>query len=174
MDDYDTDDILGNSGGKKRKNSKSKGNRGESLIVKILNKRFNTNGFQRVPSSGARWSQVVVVSKDYVGDVIYVGNNQFKFCIESKIGYSEIDLCSALDGNLSKIDEFLKQAEKDAKRANKEPLLCWKKDRQPCVAFIKSYLIREPFEYYMIYKDWTATSLANLLQFPDSFFFHGV
>ncbi len=168
FDDYDVEDVLGDIP-KKRKNSKAKGKRGELALCKMLNKRFPGHTFSRVVGSGNRWSHVAQVSKDYIGDVVCPPN--FQFAIECKFGYPEIDLCSAFDGGEKLLDSFLEQAQEDGRRANKEPMLCWKKNRQPWLAFLRDKKIRRKSDYFMQYREWTVVPLSHLLSFQDGFFF---
>jgi hypothetical protein len=169
------DDILGDSDSPKKKNSKNKGKRGELQLVNLLNKRFESQEFSRVVGSGNRWSHVAYAKKDYIGDVVCP--DDFRFCIECKFGYAEIELVKALDGGDRQLDEFLTQAEDDAKRAKKSPLLCWKKDRRPFLVFIKAVDLPHPYPsndfgaYYMRYRNWTIFTLSSLLELPDKFFF---
>jgi len=171
FDGYEVDDVLSNDGRRKRKKSKSKGKRGELALVKLLNERFDTQAFSRVVGSGNRWSQVECVSKDYIGDIICPAN--FRFAIECKCGYQEVDTYAAIQGPVAALDSFLTQAEEDAKRSNRQPLLCWKKDRQSWLGFTKSNLLEENIEYQIKYRDWTGTGLSRLFLLPNDFFFVG-
>jgi len=195
-DDYDVDDLFDKP--KKKKNSKNKGKRGELQLCKLLTERFNRpkkphydgvqNGldgrpiigpmpdppriFSRVVGSGNRWSQVEYVSNDYIGDIVTPPG--FKFVIECKFGYSEINLTSILTRKCKQLDSFLKQSEKDAKRAGQLPLLCWKVERQPWMAFYhaKDAANINPF-IYIKYGSWICTPLTTLLSLGDSYFFEG-
>ena len=171
FDGYEVDDILRTDNRKKKKNSKNKGKRGELALVKLLNERFNTHAFSRVVGSGNRWSQVECVSKDYIGDIICPAD--FRFAIECKTGYIEVDIYVAAQGPITLLDDFLEQAGDDAKRSGRQPLLCWKKDRQPWLGFVKSSLLEEDFEYQIKYRDWTGTGLSRLFLLPDDFFLVG-
>jgi hypothetical protein len=172
---------------KKNKKIKSgkKGKRVELEVVKLLNNRFaellsknpSYGRFSRTIGSGNRWGQNVYLSKtamdNFSGDLVCPTN--FKFIIESKGGYNDIDLCSAFEGGQSELDAFLKQASDDSERTNRKPMLLWKKDRKPRLSFIKSSDIEfdnyKNFEYHMKYRDWIGLSLNDLLKLPDSFFF---
>ena len=130
-DDYFIEDVLDQLNKKKKKvDGKSKGNRTERNVVKILNDRFGT-GFSRSIGSGNRWSQTNHLPKHaqdvFSGDLVVPQN--FVFCIESKGGYNDIDVHGFFDSGNSQIDEFIKQAEQDAERCNRKPLLIWKKNR---------------------------------------------
>lgn len=167
FEDYEIDkDFLSDKTKKKRKNSKDKGNRGELTLVKLLNTRFNTQEFSRVVGSGNRWSHVAVVAKHYLGDICSPPN--FKYLIECKFGYPQIDLCNTFDNGIPQLNEFLKQAEKDAGMAGKEPLVCWKKNHQPWLAVVKG--LDRTFDYQLKYNDWVMVSLTKLLSLEDDFF----
>lgn len=179
-EDIDIDDIFQ----KKPKKIKSgkKGKRVELELVKSLNDRFSkvlsenpdAGKFSRSVGSGNRWGQNVHLSRVatnlYSGDIICP--DKFKFVLESKGGYNEIDLCSAFDGGQSELDEFLKQVSSDSERCKRKPLLFWKKDRKPRIAFIRSEdLGNFSFAYAMKYREWTAVSYDDLMKLDDSFFF---
>lgn len=172
---------------KKNKKIKSgrKGKRAELEVVKILNKRFSKilsknpdyGKFSRTIGSGNRWGQNVYLSKtamdNFSGDLVCPTN--FKFIIESKSGYNDIDMCSAFEKGHSELESFLKQVLEDSKRTNRKPMLLWKKDRKPRLSFIKSSDIKpsnyKSFEYYMNYREWIIFNFNDLLTMPDSFFF---
>jgi hypothetical protein len=179
-DDIDIDDIF-QKRPKKIKSGK-KGKRVELELVKSLNERFskvlseNPEGgkFSRSVGSGNRWSQNVHLSKAatnlYSGDIVCP--EKFRFVLESKGGYNDIDLCSAFDGGQSELDEFLKQVSSDSERCKRKPMLFWKKDRKPRIAFLRSEDLGDvSFEYTMKYREWTAVSYEDLMGMDDSFFF---
>lgn len=182
-DDYIVDDL--NDDGKKKKiKSGKKGKRGELLIVKALNDHFgkvlsenNWGQFSRSVGSGNRWGQNVQLSPTakqiYSGDITCPDN--FRFVIESKNGYNEIDLFPVVAGTKCPgLDKFLEQVSDDAKRSGRMPLLLWHKDRQPTVAFMN---ILEAPEYVaagwrLRYGEWVALPLEELLKgTSDSFWF---
>jgi hypothetical protein len=180
-EDIDVDDIFQ----KKPKKIKSgkKGKRVELELVKNLNERFskvlseNPEGgkFSRSIGSGNRWSQNVHLSKAatnlYSGDIVCP--ERFKFVLESKGGYNDIDLCSAFEGGQSELDEFLKQVSSDSERCKRKPMLLWKKDRKPRIAFLRSEDLGEvSFEYTMKYREWTAVNYEDLMKLDDNFFFN--
>lgn len=125
-DDYDVEPIWERDPDKKRKNSGRKGKRGESGLCKILTERFGMP-FSRVPQSGAIGSTRDMsehVREAYVGDI--VTPQHFRFCIEVKHGYNEIDLHHVIGHKGNKqLDGFLAQAVRDADRIGRDPLLCW-------------------------------------------------
>jgi hypothetical protein len=187
--DADVDDILANAEkGKKKKriNSDRKGKRVELELAKVLNKRFEEilskhadwGRFSRTVGSGNRWGQKVQLGKKakefYSGDMVCPEN--FKFTIESKGGYEEIDLCSALDGGNAELNSFLEKATDDAKRCDKKPMLIWKKNRKPRLVFVKAKELgvrkigKKP-EYSVHYRDWIGVPYSFIFSLDDSFFF---
>jgi len=168
FDGYDVDDVLADNQRRKKKNSKHKGKRGELALVKLFNERFQTHTFSRVVGSGNRWAQIECVTRDYIGDIVCPPG--FRFTIECKNGYNDIDLYAATQGPVAALDEFLSQAEEDARRSGKEPLVCWKKDRHPWLGFVKRTLVKKRFDYQLRYRDWLGTGLLPLFALPNSFF----
>ena len=177
--DYVVEDLFEELNKKKNKkkkiNSGRKGKGGERGLCTMLTERFK-KPFSRVIGSGARTSQVNLTEEAKLvmtGDIVCP--TDFVFTIESKCGYSEIDLCNAIDGGHKLIDGFMDQAQKDANRVNKKPLLCWKKDRKPCIAFLKQIDLPDfrDFKMYLCYNDWVGISLTELLKKDTKFFFEG-
>lgn len=174
-EEYDIEDLLGDlnkRNDKKKKHSGRKGKRGESKLVKILTERFQ-KPFSRVIGSGAHGHSCSLTEEAKLiltGDI--VTPPKFRFTIESKHGY-EIDLCNAFDKGHRLLDEFMEQAETDGKRINRKPLVCWKKDRQPIIAFLKQNDLPDfrDFKFHMCYNEWVAVSLTELLKKENNFFF---
>ena len=169
----------------KRIKSGKKGKRVELEVVKYLNDRFanllsknnDWGKFSRTVGSGNRWAQNVHLSKvamdNFSGDLICPDN--FKFIIESKGGYNEIDLCSAFDKGQSELDSFLKQVTSDSDRTGRKPMLLWKKNRKPRLAFLKQVDLDcniYKFEYNMKYRDWVVVNIKDLITLEDNFFFN--
>jgi hypothetical protein len=171
MDDYDVEDIFQKNNSKRKKQSGPKGKRGERNLRDLLSKRFKGQIFSRVVGSGNRWAQAALTEasqKVLTGDIVVP--DTFRFSIECKHGYPAIDLHKILGSNSAKLDEFLDQAAKDARRIKKEALLFWKKDHFPWVIFIKKKNMKAP-AYYYSYRNWYIISLETLFGLPDSFFF---
>lgn len=179
-EDIDIENILEEK--PKRIKSGKKGKRVELEVVKDLNARFSGilsknpdwGRFSRSVGSGNRWSQNVHLSKaardTYSGDIVCP--ETFRFALESKGGYNDIDLCTAFGGGQAELDSFLKQAEGDAERCGRKPILLWKKDRKPRIAFLKTTdLPDRDFEYSIRYRDWTGIAYDELMKEDDSFFF---
>jgi len=170
----------------KKIRSGKKGKRVELEVVKDLNTRFNDillknpnwGRFSRTIGSGNRWGQNVYLSKsamdNFSGDLVCPEN--FKFVLESKGGYNDIDLCSAFNKGQSELDSFLKQVSHDSERTGRKPMLLWKKNRKPRLAFLKStdlsQEIHSKFEYTMKYRNWIVVSFDDLIALEDQFFFN--
>lgn len=174
QDDLDIEDLLSKKS-KKKVNSGAKGKRAERGLVKILNERFG-NGFSRSIGSGNRWSQVSHLPKHaqdtFSGDLVVP--EHFKWVVESKHGYNEIDLNGALDGGNTQLDSFLAQSEDESKRTGRNPIMCWKKDRKPWIAFVRLTELsiidaKGLSEYILLYRDWVALPLESLLKKQDEF-----
>jgi hypothetical protein len=140
--------------------------------VKIFNQRFG-GGFSRSVGSGNRWGQVAHLPKHaqeiFSGDLIVPLG--FKWALESKGGYAEIDLNSVFVAGSKELDGFLDQVTKDAQRCGRKPMLCWKRDRKPWLAFVPSKELEgHSFKYRLSYKEWSAVALTELLKLSDGFF----
>ena len=164
--DYHIDQILDRLERKKKVNSGLKGNRGENGVIDLLTERFNMP-FSRVPDSGARMSQVALpeeLKAAYTGDIVVPPG--FLYCIECKNGYDDVNVENILlKGRTdATIDGFLAQAEKDAGRVNKKPMLCWKKTGKPFLAFTRDL---RAGDYGFFYRDWVACHLKEILKLPD-------
>jgi hypothetical protein len=179
-EDFEVEDIFD----KKPKKIKSgkKGKRVELELIKKLNERFkeilksrpSSGTFSRSVGSGNRWGQRVHLSKaasdTYSGDIVCPEG--FLFVLESKGGYNDIDLCTAFSGGQAELDSFLKQVSDDSERCGRKPLLLWKKDRKPRLAFLKTADLKGGvFDRMFKYGEWTAVLCEDLLSLPDDFFF---
>jgi len=171
----DVDDIFGEDGKKKKKkvDGGKKGKTAERELVKLFTARFG-DGFSRSLGSGNRWGQVKKLpqhAKDTLtGDLCCPKG--FKWVLESKNGYDDIDLnlCMVKDNGL--LNGFLDQVTKDVKRGGRKPMLLWKKTRRPWLAFVHTEeLDGLQFKYRFVYGKWTAVALEKLLEVPDDFFF---
>ena len=177
--DMIVDNILDNIEETKKINCSVKGKSNEREIVKILNKRFSDilsrnkswGLFSRTLGSGNRFYQVSLsnnAKQIFSSDISCPPS--FKFTIESKAGY-DIDLCTAFDGGNRLLDDFLAQATKDGEKSGRRPMVLYKKDRRPRLAFIHSDEVAKEFEYSMKYRIWTVVAFDELLKFNDDFFF---
>jgi hypothetical protein len=132
-DNFDLTEITKKT--RKKVNSRQKGSSFERGISKLLNDTFNTDEFCRSPGSGAfaTTHKLPEYLKIY-GDLITPEN--FRFTIECKKGYNNINIYSLLDYS-SKFWEFLAQSEKDSKSSKKESMVIFKQDRKPTLAIVK-------------------------------------
>lgn len=182
----DVENILDGDDDKPKKvNSGRKGKRTENELCKVLNKRFlkvfqkhpDWGRFSRTMGSGNRWGQRVHLSKaakeTFSADIACPTN--FIWVIESKGGYNDIDVFTAISGKNSEIDDFLRQVTDDSERTGKKPLLVWKKDRKPRTAWVKTIDIPEKhinkFKHRLIYGEWSAVSFDTFINLPDPLFF---
>ena len=124
------------------KKSKVKGNSFELKVSKILSEQLSPLKFIRVPGSGARVGGMNfekfggLFSADtiglFVGDVVASNETEVgmkcKVSIECK-SYANVDRFSLLMSGSSKIFEWLKEAEIDAEKTGKVPVLIFKWNR---------------------------------------------
>lgn len=53
----------------------------------------------------------------------------------------------------------------------RKPMLCWKRDRKPWLAFVPTEELEgHSFKYRLEYREWSAVVLDELLRLPDEFF----
>ena len=111
-------------------NSKNKGSRFERAVCKIFQE-WSGYEFSRVPASGGlRWKKTDNITSDITCTDPKHGR-RFCFAVECK-SYQDIRFEHILLGLKScKVHHFWKQAESDAKRANKIPLLIMKYNGMP-------------------------------------------
>lgn len=193
LDGLLVEDLNENIPAKKRIKCGQKGKRGEREIVKIFNTHFakilSENSkwgcFSRSVGSGNRWGQKVILSETasqiYSGDLTCPDN--FKFVVESKFGYNDVDVFTVFSGKCPVLDDFLRQVKDESDRTGRKPMLIWRKDRKCAVAFLKSLdLIQinqdkhgeldELKKCMLYYGDWIGVSLDTLLEeTTDSFWF---
>lgn len=166
---------------KKGSKGKPKGKRKELNLVKLLNDRFSDyflknpdiGKFSRSIGSGNRWGQAVSLSQQakqvFTGDLACPDG--FRFTIENKGGYNDIDLYTALYKDCLPLDKFLKQTLNDSIRANKIPLLIWQKDRKKHLCFLPKQAYPEKPTLCLFYEDWIGLALDQFLSLDDNFFF---
>tara|TARA_R110000744_G_scaffold13691_1_gene39660 strand:- start:4194 stop:4700 length:507 start_codon:yes stop_codon:yes gene_type:complete len=132
-------DILNHGEFKKKKrvNSRRKGNAFEREVAKLFNTRFNTKDFCRSPGSGAFATTHELPQHIKVhGDLITPEN--FKFILECKSGY-DVTFEDVFKPK-SDLYKFVEQARRDAKRADRDWLVVYKKTRhKPFVITSKPY-----------------------------------
>ena len=182
-DDLDVEDVTGNANKKAKVKSGAKGKSAERDIVHILNNHFEAllaknpawGKFSRSVGSGNRWGQKVDLpqhAKDtFTGDLCTPQN--FLWVIESKKGYNDIDLCTAFSGKCTELDDFLKQVTDDSGRCGRKPMLLWKKDRKPRLAFMRKEdnTTFNVMRYYFVYGEWVGMTLDELLAIKENRFF---
>lgn len=170
-DDYFIEDVLKNRNKKKKVDGKKKGGRVERELAKLLIGRFG-EGFSRSIGSGNRTSQVFLPKHAldiFSGDLVVPAG--FKYAIECKGGYDDIDLNNVFNGHCKGLDKFLDQVTKDSDNCGRKPLLMWKRTRKPWIAFVHNTdLVGYKFPNYLIYGKWTGLSLEELLKLEDDFF----
>jgi len=175
--DFDIEDILESNTKKKRINSKRKGKRVELELCKVLSKHFKKQ-FSRSVGSGNRWGQVTNLPKHardtFTGDIC--PPEGFKWVIECKGGYeNDIDLNGVLDGGCARLDDFIKQSERDAKQSGRLPIIIWKRSRKPWLAMLlqKDLDNKRKFKYRFYYREWVIVPLMEMLEgFKEDFWFH--
>lgn len=175
-EDFDIDDILGNLNKKqsrKKNTSKKKGNRGENALCDVLEARFPGSNFARVLGSGNRGKQVTLseeIRGAFTGDIMCPSN--FKWVVECKYGYQDHEFMGFFEGGHKLVDEWMVKAQREGDYIHKQPILCWRKPRQPWLAFLPEKLIKGlKFDYKMCYRDWSFVLLTKLLEQPDSYWF---
>jgi len=173
-DDFFTDDLIVTKKKRKKRKAdgKKKGNRTELELVKTFNQRFGEH-FSRSVGSGNRWGQVTHLPKHaqevFSGDLIVPKG--FKWALESKGGYSDLDLNSIFVVGSKELDGFLDQVTRDANRCGRKPMLCWKRDRKPWLAFVPTKELEgHSFKFRLEYREWSAVALQELLKLTDDFF----
>lgn len=159
----------------RRIRSGAKGKRHERELCRLLADRFG-KPFSRTIGSGNRWGQVRQMpqhAKDtFTGDVVCP--EDFRFALECKGGYDDVDLFQALAEGNAQLDEFLDQALAESNRSGRIPLLAWRQSRKPWLAFVRRQdMPGTAHARYLYYGGWMAVPLVELLQAPDSYFFSG-
>ncbi len=169
------EDILDHKEPTKKVNSGEKGRRNERNLCKVLTTRFGVS-FERSVGSGNRWKQVKHLSKSsrdvLVGDVVCP--DDFSWVLECKSGYEDkVDFHSLFVKGNKTIDDFLVQVTKDSGRSLKLPMLLYKRNMKPWLAFVRTENLPSDVEfvYKIQYRDWTIVLLDKLLEAPDSYFF---
>lgn len=152
----------------KRVNSRTKGNSFERKICTILNKRFNTDYFNRSPGSGA-YATTKVLPKEYQihGDLITPVN--FRFSVECKKGYKNINIDSLLNKK-SELWKFIDQAINDSKKSNKLPLIVYQQDRRDILILAQEGVFVKT-KKRISFLGWEIHTLTDALSFEDSQWF---
>ena len=125
--------------------------------------------------SGNRWAQVKHLPEHakstLLGDIC--PPEGFRFVLESKCGYEDkVDFYSLFNGGNKQLDTFIEQSIAESGRAKRPPLLLYKRNRRPWIAFIRTADLIGKYSYQLSYRDWTAVALDDLLKLDDTFFFN--
>ena len=161
------DDILshGEFKQKKRINSRRKGNAYERKVSSLLNERFGTKEFCRTPGSGAFGSTHTLPQHIKVyGDLITP--EKFRFVIECKTGYTvELD---DLFKPKSDFWEFVHQAERDAKVAQRDWLMIYQKTRRKAIVVSN---VKASLKSIQLFSNCYMYSFDEFIKMPVDFFF---
>lgn len=178
-DELFVDDVFDQPKKKKKGvDGKSKGDRTELNLCKLLGKHFGTE-FTKAPGSGAlatiRENLPDHAKKTLTGDLCVPDG--FRWVIECKGGYEDkIDLNGVLDGSgIAKLDDFVQQSSRDAEYCGRKPIICWKRNFKPWLCMIQDKeMPPHDFQYKIRYKDWWMVQLEELLQNTErDFWFNG-
>jgi len=186
-EDLQIDNILDNHVKKKKVDGKAKGDRTELNLCKMLTKHFGVE-FSKALGSGARWSQVNHLpehaKKTLTGDICVP--EHFLWVMESKGGYEDdMNLNNVCDGKgIACLDGFIEQVSRDAKYCGRKPIICWKRNRKPWLAFVReedlfvkighknpTVITEIDFQYRIHYREWVMVKLDDLLNGPRSYWF---
>lgn len=169
-DDYDVDDLLDQSTSKKTVNQKKKGSRVELRLSKILSAHFE-KPFSRSVGSGNRFSQVSQLPEHalqtFMGDLCVPKG--FRFVIECKGGYNDVNLSQLITKGSKALDGFLSQVTSDSKQCGREPIVFWKMDRRDWLAIYhhSSFAKTPDFKVFVNYGDWRIVNMKQLLERTD-------
>lgn len=157
---------------KKKINSRTKGNRFENKIAKMLNERFNTDEFCRTPGSGAfATTHKLPEHLKIYGDLITPLN--FRFIIECKKGYNKEGVCDLFNPK-SNLFQMIVQASRDSGKGEKEFILVIGQDRKdPIVITNACDLVYTGSYMTACLEDHNVTilPLKDFLKAYDSYFF---
>ena len=177
LTDVDSEIKTHKKQGKKRINSKAKGNNNENECRKIFDERFTFTNFHRSPSSGGfvggrNFYRKEQLNKSqnlvFVGD-IYCARDDFKFTIEHK-AYAEANFWDLFNES-SDLHSFMKQSQGDADSVGKSPMLIIKYNNKKRIIFIHEKPFTPIFTTNYLDKDWNCYWLEDLLKQPSEFFF---
>jgi len=157
---------------KKKINSRTKGNRFENKIAKMLNERFKTEEFCRSPGSGAfaTTHKLPEYMKIY-GDLITPIN--FKFTLEMKKGYNKESLCEIFNPK-SDLRKMIVQAIRDSVKSSKDFILVIGQDRKDPVVITRMIILERIKEFVVLRlgeEIFYLYQLKDVLALPDSYFF---
>lgn len=157
---------------KKKLNSRAKGNRFENKIAKLLNERFQTKEFSRTPGSGAfATSHKLPDHLQLYGDLITP--LKFKFIVECKSGYSEVQVCDLLNPT-SNISNMIATAFRDSKKSGKNFLFIIGQNRKKPTVITNDFQLEVGGDYFRGKSRGESIimyTLEDLLNANDSYFF---
>lgn len=139
----------------KKGGGKQKGGNFEREIAKFLSCWMGGNKkdlwIWRSPGSGS--VATVGLYKDATGDLVAINENAKPlmnyFSIELKCGYPDASFDNIFKNNKNDdLKNFWDQCTRDAIKANKQPLLIFKKDRFPIIVGISEYFYDLLIKYY--------------------------
>jgi hypothetical protein len=153
QDEYDLSKLVKNK--KKRLNSKNKGNTFQRKVAQMFNEHFETDQFAPTPGSGAfATTHSLPKHLQIYGDLITPQN--FCFVLECKKGYNNENIGSTFSKK-SLITEALQQADRDAKKCAKIPMVIFQQDRKDILCIIPHKKFYTPFlsklSYYVVLKN---------------------
>jgi hypothetical protein len=161
-------------------NGKQKGNTFERSISNKLSERFATytgieKSFRRSVDSGnffgasnqKRIAQYDT-SKATFGDIITPDN--FKFSIECKNYKTPPTFKAVVNKSVKQWDDWLKQAEQDAKNSSKETLLIVKYNNVEEFVFVKNYIYQ--VNIICEYNGYSLVKLSDFLSWNDTWYFN--
>jgi hypothetical protein len=164
QDEYDLSKLVKNK--KKRLNSKNKGNTFQRKVAQMFNEHFGTDQFAPTPGSGAfATTHSLPKHLQIYGDLITPQN--FCFVLECKKGYNNENIGSTFSKK-SLITEALQQADRDAKKCTKIPMVIFQQDRKDILCIIPYKKFYAPFlnnlSYYISLKnEYLIIKLKELL-----------
>lgn len=164
QDEYDLSKLVKNK--KKRLNSKNKGNTFQRKVAQMFNEHFGTDQFAPTPGSGAfATTHSLPKHLQIYGDLITPQN--FCFVLECKKGYNNENIGSTFSKK-SLITEALQQADRDAKKCAKIPMVVFQQDRKDILCIIPYKKFHAPFlnnlSYYISLKnEYLIIKLKELL-----------
>jgi Holliday junction resolvase len=155
-------------------NSKKKGNRVEREFAKLLSERFDDT-FRRVPASGAHGTNLADTgiredAKEILtGDLICPKWFNFTVEVKSRADFNFWDLLNRETKN--EIDEWIGQAEGEAKVAKKDWFVIVKvNNRKPFVIIERYYDIDEKNIMLKYKHDYALIRWDYFMELPDEFF----
>ena len=151
--------------------SKTKGNKFENDMVKLLNEVYNTKEFSRTPNSGAimgrtNWGKNQGLSENVkrtLGSDLIVPDD-FKFAVECKHYADTPNYAQIIKGPDTTLDHWLAEATFDAINLDLHPLLFFKTNRKGVHFALPEY-------FHMQYMEYEGATTTNVM--GDYFLHYG-